>query len=124
MCTAVLSRPNSGLLPWAKAMSLHDLERIMSFIRVPYTNPVILGVIGPGFLNQVPTLVVTVIMITLSNYSYIRIPVIIALLQLALSHSSTQVQPPKPMLAKTPIIMPRNIHTNINIGKHCFVKHP
>ena len=24
---------------------------------VPYMNPTILGVIGPGFLNQVPTLV-------------------------------------------------------------------
>ena len=26
------------------------------FIRVPYMNPTILGGIGPGFLNQVPTL--------------------------------------------------------------------
>ena len=28
-----------------------------AFIRVPCMNPTILGVIGPGFLNQVPTLV-------------------------------------------------------------------
>ena len=26
------------------------------FIRVPYMDPNILGFIGPGFLNQVPTL--------------------------------------------------------------------
>ena len=32
------------------------LGNIGVFIGVPYTNPNILGVIGPGFLNQVPTL--------------------------------------------------------------------
>ena len=49
------------------------MKKLWAFIRVPYMNPTILGlywgslyeyesyylgVIGPGFLNQVPTLVV------------------------------------------------------------------
>ena len=32
------------------------IKKPWAFIRVPYMNPTILGVIGPGFLNQVPTL--------------------------------------------------------------------
>ena len=32
------------------------IEKPWAFIRAPYMNPNILGVIGPGFLNQVPTL--------------------------------------------------------------------
>ena len=31
---------------------------LSDFIRVPYMNPTILGDIGPGFLKQVPTLIV------------------------------------------------------------------
>ena len=32
------------------------MKKPWAFIRVPYMNPTIMGVIGPGFLNQVPTL--------------------------------------------------------------------
>ena len=32
------------------------IQKPWAFIRVPYMNPTIFGVIGPGFLNQVPTL--------------------------------------------------------------------
>ena len=36
------------------------IKKLWVLIRVPYMNPNILGVvIGPGFLNQVPTLHVT-----------------------------------------------------------------
>ena len=35
------------------------IQKLWVLIRVPYMNPNILGVIGPGFLNQVPTLHVT-----------------------------------------------------------------
>ena len=31
------------------------IKKPWAFIRVPYMNPTILGVIGPGFLNQVLT---------------------------------------------------------------------
>ena len=31
------------------------IKKPWAFIRVPFMNPTILGVIGPGFLNQVPT---------------------------------------------------------------------
>ena len=32
------------------------IKQPWAFIGVPYMNPTILGVIDPGFLNQVPTL--------------------------------------------------------------------
>ena len=32
------------------------IKKPWAFIRAPYMNPTILGVIGPGFLHQVPTL--------------------------------------------------------------------
>ena len=32
------------------------IKKPWAFIRAPHVNPTILGVIGPGFLNQVPTL--------------------------------------------------------------------
>ena len=32
------------------------IQKPWVFIRVPYMNPTIWGVMGPGFLNQVPTL--------------------------------------------------------------------
>ena len=32
------------------------MKKPWALIRVPYVNPTVLGVIGPGFLNQVPTL--------------------------------------------------------------------
>ena len=35
------------------------IKKPWAFIWVPYMNPTILGVIGPGFLNQVPTLLCT-----------------------------------------------------------------
>ena len=31
------------------------MKKPWAFIRVPYMNPTVFGVIGPGFLNQVPT---------------------------------------------------------------------
>ena len=31
------------------------IKKPWAFTRVPYMNPTILGVIGPGFLNQPPT---------------------------------------------------------------------
>ena len=33
------------------------IKKPWAFTRVPYMNPTILGVIEPGFLNQVPTLI-------------------------------------------------------------------
>ena len=33
------------------------IKKPWAFSRVPYMNPTNLGVIGPGFLNQVPTVV-------------------------------------------------------------------
>ena len=35
---------------------IYILEVSWAFIGVPHMSPTILGVIGPGFLNQVPTL--------------------------------------------------------------------
>ena len=32
------------------------MKKPWAFIGVPYMNPTILGVVGPGFLNRVPTL--------------------------------------------------------------------
>ena len=32
------------------------MKKPWALIRAPYMNPTILGVIGPGFLHQVPTL--------------------------------------------------------------------
>ena len=32
------------------------IKKPWAFIRVPYMNPTIWVVVGPGFLNQVPTL--------------------------------------------------------------------
>ena len=32
------------------------IKKPWAFIRVPYMNPTILGVLGPRFLNQAPTL--------------------------------------------------------------------
>ena len=33
------------------------MKKPWAFIRVPCMNPIFFGVIGPGFLNQVPALV-------------------------------------------------------------------
>ena len=43
----ILLYSNLSKKPWA-------------FSRVPHMNPTILGVLGPGFLNQAPTLPLTV----------------------------------------------------------------
>ena len=43
-----------GLSNYGECRNL--LKKPCFFIRVPYMNPTILGVLGPGFLNQVPTL--------------------------------------------------------------------
>ena len=37
------------------------IKKPWAFIRVPCMNPTILGVIGPGFLNQVPTLTASLV---------------------------------------------------------------
>ena len=39
-----------------------------AFMRVPYMNPTILGVVGPGFLNQVPTLPIVSIVVPFLGY--------------------------------------------------------
>ena len=48
-----------GLEVWVQCRNL--IKKPWACIRVPYMNPTIFGVMGPGFLNQVPTLVLTVV---------------------------------------------------------------
>ena len=41
---------------WVVAYCRNLIKKPWAFIRVPYMHPTILVVLGPGFLNQVPTL--------------------------------------------------------------------